>query len=126
MSTFGRKSLVWWDYDNRSKENAMRFNHTPMNIQLSILEKWYPIGSNCNYIFYSQTVLSKINKYPSVILRYEKSSSFYRIVSQISQNGVIGNKVDILERSVSPFKIVLSPDDIKQIKRESKLSRLGF
>jgi hypothetical protein len=124
MSTFGRKALIWWDYENRSKQNSIRFNHTPMDIQLSILEKWYPIGSNCNYIFYSQTNLSKINKYPSVILRYERCSSFYRIV--ISQNGVIDNKVGILERSVSPFKILISPDDIKRIKRESKLSRLGF
>ena len=62
MSTFGRKALIWWDYENRSKQNSIRFNHTPMDIQLSILEKWYPIGSNCNYIFYSQTNLSKIKK----------------------------------------------------------------
>jgi hypothetical protein len=113
MSTFGRKSLVWWDYENRSKENAIRFNHSPMDIQLSILEKWYPIGTKCNYMF---SIHSNITIYPSVISRYEKCSSYYRIV--VSQRGI--------ESSASPFKLKISPDDIKRIKRESKLSKLGF
>ena len=25
----------------------MRFNHTPMDLQLEILKKWYPIGMEC-------------------------------------------------------------------------------
>jgi len=44
MSTFGRKALVWWDYENHSKENALRYTHTKPEIQLLILQNWYPIG----------------------------------------------------------------------------------
>lgn len=44
MSTFGKKSLGWWNYEDHSKLNVVRYNHTPIELQLSILEKWYPIG----------------------------------------------------------------------------------
>jgi hypothetical protein len=43
MSTFGKKALNNWNY-KYSKETALRFNHTPMDLQLEILKKWYPIG----------------------------------------------------------------------------------
>ena len=43
MSTYGKKALSNWDY-TYSKESSLRFNHTSMNLQLEILQKWYPIG----------------------------------------------------------------------------------
>jgi hypothetical protein len=46
MSTFGKKALNSWNY-KYSKENSLRFNHTPMDLQLEILKKWYPIGMEC-------------------------------------------------------------------------------
>jgi hypothetical protein len=46
MSTFGKKSLLKWDYDS---VDYLRWNKTPKNIQLEILKKWYPIGE---YFYY--------------------------------------------------------------------------
>ena len=44
MSTFGNKALIWWDYHTRDRAALLRFNSTPKDIQIKILEKWYPIG----------------------------------------------------------------------------------
>ena len=55
MSTFGKKALVFWDYDSNETN---RFSKTPIEIQLQILEKWYPIGWRCK--FFSPTYLSHI------------------------------------------------------------------
>lgn len=35
--------LEKWDY-SFSKENTEKYNNIPIDIQLEILEKWYPIG----------------------------------------------------------------------------------
>lgn len=120
MSTFGRKSLIWWDYENRTKENAIRFYHTKMNIQLEILEKWYPIGSKCHII----RPWKGSEKFNYIITGYTKHTNYYSI------------KVDPLypdkyksthkKQHLNPVKVMISPDDLKRIKRESKLDRLGF
>lgn len=44
MSTFGKKALAWWDYQDKSRDSVRRYNFTPDDMQLQILEKWYPIG----------------------------------------------------------------------------------
>ena len=44
MSTFGNKALIWWDYYKRDRPELLRFNSTPKDLQLKILEKWYPIN----------------------------------------------------------------------------------
>lgn len=44
MSTFGKKSLAWWNYHDQSRDNVRRFNFTDKDMQLQILNKWYPIG----------------------------------------------------------------------------------
>jgi len=46
MSTFGKKALVYWNYDSNETN---RFSKTPVEIQLKILEKWYPIGYLCKF-----------------------------------------------------------------------------
>ena len=43
MSTFGNKALIWWNYHTRDRAALLRFNTTPKDLQLKILEKWYPI-----------------------------------------------------------------------------------
>jgi hypothetical protein len=48
MSTFGKRAIKKWDY-NGDKFQANRFNKSPKEIQLAILEKWYPIGMTCLY-----------------------------------------------------------------------------
>lgn len=44
MSTFGKKYLRKWDYFNHTMVEKRRFNSTPMDFQLELLNKWYPIG----------------------------------------------------------------------------------
>jgi hypothetical protein len=44
MSTFGKKYLRKWDYFNHTMVEKRRFNSTPMDFQLELLKKWYPIG----------------------------------------------------------------------------------
>ena len=53
MSTFGKKSLTWWKYNNPDISISTRFQHTPLDVQLKIIERWYPIGTkvtNWNYL----------------------------------------------------------------------------
>ena len=44
MSTFGKKYLKKWDYFNHTMAEKRRFNSTPIDFQLELLRKWYPIG----------------------------------------------------------------------------------
>ena len=44
MSYFGKKALVWWDYNEHSKEKASRYANSNPEMQLEILNKWYPKG----------------------------------------------------------------------------------
>jgi hypothetical protein len=46
MSTFGNKALKNWNYQY-SEEISKRFNSTPVDFQLEILKKWYPVGMIC-------------------------------------------------------------------------------
>ena len=46
MSTFGKKAIKYWDYQY-TEDKAMTFNKTPIETQLEILEKWFPIGMPC-------------------------------------------------------------------------------
>ena len=120
MSWFGRKSLVWWDYEDHSKESALRFNHTNPDKQLEILEKWYPIGSKC----YTHRSWSNNKNFNYEIVGYEKRTTFYDNYVVLIQ---LILEVDMLDRKIShlnPVRLVISPDDIVKIKRGSKLSRI--
>jgi hypothetical protein len=45
MSTYGKKALAYWDYESKSDpEQMLTYNRTAKDMQLKILEKWYPIG----------------------------------------------------------------------------------
>lgn len=44
MSTFGKKSLAWWNYHDHSRDNVRRYNLTSKEMQIEILKKWYPLG----------------------------------------------------------------------------------
>jgi hypothetical protein len=46
MSQFGKKSLNWWNWEGYLTDNKFieKWNHTPKEIQLQLLKKWYPIG----------------------------------------------------------------------------------
>ncbi len=117
MSTFGKKSLIWWNYEDHSRESALRFNHTPTNIQLSILEKWYPIGSKC-YIYRSW---SGNKKFTYEIIGYDKRNTYCdNHIIKIQTFDTFDKKIE----TINPVRLVISPDDIIKIKRESKLNRI--
>jgi len=39
-----KEALTWWNYHDSDRAAVLRFNLTPKELQLKILEKWYPIG----------------------------------------------------------------------------------
>jgi hypothetical protein len=71
MSTYGRKALIYWDYEGKNTpEEFQRFLKTTHNIQEEILKKWYPIGMTCEKTskgsdkYYGSYVVTGYIKYP--------------------------------------------------------------
>lgn len=122
MSTFGKKALVWWDYES---EEYIRFRHTPEEVQLKILEKWYPIGSKCaeNRKVYLNSVKLDLS-YNFKIVGYTKYKGQGYLVRYefIEPDDVLTGRT--FDRN--PLSLRLYPNDLKTIKRETKLERLGF
>jgi len=108
MSTFGKKSLGWWNYEDHSKLNVVRYNHTPIELQLSILEKWYPIG----LLFRKSYTSARIYK----IIGYKQISNIWLIEYDLS--GVIFDSL------VNPVLIIPLSEHIITIKRNNKLEKL--
>jgi len=115
MSTFGKKSLLWWDYQkSHSRENVIRYNHTPEALQLQILEKWYPIGMQ----------VSVDSKY------------IYRIVSYVQStwDNIFFLKLEILneppnrfvQREITKHPLQIKPleSEIIGLKRDIKLNKI--
>lgn len=123
MSTFGRKALVWWDYEDNSKQNVMRFNHTDLDIQLKILEKWYPIGSRCREKEKFTYRTPRPDGYDWEIIGYTKSIGGYYVI-KVKWFG--GENDTNRKTTFTTLRTEINPEDIKRIKREAKLSRLGF
>lgn len=118
MSTFGNKSLIWWDYHTYPKSGRhdraalLRFNSTPKDIQLKILEKWYPVGMKVGL---------GDGRYNYEIVEYIEKLNFWNVKVSLKSEGILLNNM-ISERN--PLGLYPSPDWEKQIKRQSKLDRL--
>jgi len=110
MSTFGKKSLVWWDYKNHQRDNVLRFTSTPKPLQLKILEKWYPIG-----MIMSEPIYRSIVKYR--IVGYEETISHYTLKLE---------RLDETKYITSKHTLMIEPLDgeIIQLKREYKINKL--
>jgi hypothetical protein len=99
MSTFGKKALEAWDYDSKDKH---RFVASPKNIQLAILEKWYPIGEN-GYIISSMTEIH--------ITSYAEYTGYYAVFIE-DNNGYsmstnpLNIKLPIFERDIIIEKLL--------------------
>jgi hypothetical protein len=116
MSTFGKKALIWWDYDvcKQEKPDLNRFNNSPENIQLSILEKYYPIGMECKVWRNMWNVEeSKINYF---IRNYEKLQAGYRL--RLSTSGIV------MSDTYHPMRVCPTDNWRTMLKRESKLDRI--
>jgi hypothetical protein len=116
MSYFGKKALVWWDYENHTKENVTRFNHSNLEIQHQILEKWYPKGMLFKRENDSTTY--RINEYVKGLvgwlIEYKPVDEFEKVKFSISQSSNV----------IHPLIIFPLNESILPIKRSSKLNRL--
>lgn len=116
MSTFGKKAINWWTYDNHEKTDVTRWLHTPRDVQLKILKKWFPIGM-------------KVIKYSRYWNRYEKT--MYEVIGYSERRGYLALKVDSdnkLASTDSPdiIPVMAKPidEDYYKIKREIKLNKI--
>lgn len=118
MSTFGKKALVWWDYENHTKENATRFNHTSLDIQKAILEKWYPIGTRfTKQAFFGGTDPNtyKITDHILTLIGYQIK---YDIVEYKRAMYKMG------EVPLNPVSIIVIESDKMGLKRDYKIERI--
>ena len=112
MSTFGNKALIWWDYHTRDRAALLRFNATPKNIQLQILEKWYPIGMKVGL---------GDSKYNYEIIEYVQHLTYWSVRVALKVEGSLMNN---MRSDRNPLGLYPSPDWEKQLKRQYKLDRL--
>jgi hypothetical protein len=82
MSTYGKKALIDWNY---SEVDVSRFLKSPKNLQLEILQKWYPLGESCHY------VVDKVVRHVDCFIEsYAEHSDFYTIILTVDDNLGIG------------------------------------
>lgn len=104
MSTFGNKALKSWDYDFT---DTIRFNRTPKDVQMKILEKWYPIGMEVTMIgtSFTYTICGYSNRvwgymidarYKSTVItahpsRFRPTENWLKMVNREDKlNGLLG------------------------------------
>lgn len=112
MSTFGKKALIWWDYENHSKECALRYNHTPPEIQLQILHKWYPIGMKFKNIN-NWGIMKGYN----TVINYEQNNAGIYLIKY---------KSDIHNETYLQNPVLTHPEEnfLKALKRQYKIEKL--
>lgn len=118
MSTFGKKALVWWDYDNHSKKNATRFNHTSLDIQRAILEKWYPVGTRFTkegFFGGKDPNIYKITDHVLTLVGYQIK---WDIFEQKKATYKLG------EVPLNPVNIMVLESDLIGIKRDYKIEKI--
>ena len=112
MSTFGNKALIWWDYHTRDRATLLRFNATPKNLQIKILEKWYPIGMKVGL---------GPDRYNYEIIEYVQHLTYWSVRVVLKADGSL---MDKMQSERNPLGLHPSPDWEKQLKRQYKLDRL--
>ncbi len=118
MSTFGKKALVWWDYEDH--KDLGRFNNTPKDIQLSILEKWYPIGFRCHVRTNSYGKWG-VTSSVYIVNSYVATLGGYRVVIRLEQSDPV---IKFPDENRHPMMIYPTNEYRQMIKRNSKLNRI--
>lgn len=120
MSTFGKKAIDNWEYQY-SEEKFQRFNRTPIEIQLEILERWYPIGMPC---FKYDKFFKKYGNTLYEVIGYNSIGAGTIAQLELRKHLVIGEKV--FKENVTIHPMVFKPSDewIKQMDRDKKLNDL--
>ena len=121
MSTFGKKYLNYWPYEFEDpdgigttlKVTMPRWNNTPIDFQLEILKKWYPIGMK------GKCILVGSNK-PSVTI--------VEIVGYLEFIWGYTLDVDYVDsdyrKEMHPIRFIPLQEDRFRILRELKLNNL--
>lgn len=113
MSTFGKKALIWWDYNsNGDKLTNQRFINTDIDLQLKILEKWYPIGTKVQKWNW---LLKRYSGDVWTIEKYEMFNNHWRL-SLINKNNYSDYSI--------PTMCQPTTEEINRIIREIKLNKL--
>ena len=124
MSTFGKKALIWWNYEDHSHESALRFNSTKKDIQLAILEKWYPIGSKCRIYYNEKNTGSMVYE----IVGYTEYMSYWNI--KVRSVNLPSGKNSLVSYdqtdSKHPMRVALDDSVKLSIKRDNKLEKLNI
>jgi len=116
MSTFGKKSLVWWNYNtNGDKLTNKRFINTDTYLQLQILEKWYPVGTK---VYIWNGLIKKYSSHTWTIEKYEIVNGYWNIWI-FSET-----KYDNYHKTISPIFCLPIPEERKKIIRDFKLNKI--
>ena len=115
MSQFGKKSLSWWDWSGylTDKKFIEKWNHTPKEIQLELLKKWYPIGmvGRCILVGYNNPSETKYE-----ITGYMEHAWGYQLdIDYVDSN---------YRKDCHPVKFIPETEDKNRILRELRLNKL--
>jgi hypothetical protein len=132
MSTFGKKSLVWWDYKNHERDNVRRFTFTPKDFQLKILEKWYPLGMIMQVPSFGKMHYYKVVGYHDSLQVYnlklemiENKNSLLPHFSNYPATRIGAHQKHALpSKTIHPLMIEPIESEIVQIKRDYKIKKL--
>lgn len=116
MSTFGKSALKKWDYFG-DKFQTTRFNNSPKEVQLAILEKWYPVGMTC-----LRKDHSGFWQEGYTITGYSEKMTYYSV--ETIRNWLIGNMKSVQHDTFPP--LVLRPDDnwLKMVNRDNAIEKI--
>lgn len=109
MSYFGKKSLIWWDYEDHTKENALRYIHTNEELQLNILKKWYP---------------------KSMLFMKKNDDSTYRVENYklVNHAWLVEYQKEVYNKihfdTINPVLILPLPESVLPLKRGYRLDRI--
>ncbi len=112
MSTFGKKSLISWDYHSYDRDEVIRYHHTDKSLQIKILETWYPIGLMCS--FRDNNYIYRITEYKQFIHSWEL------VLKRINPDGTL----DMMEINRTPLSVLPHPDFEKMLKRDKKINKI--
>ncbi len=115
MSQFGKKAINYWNWDGYLTDNKLfeKWNHTPKEVQLELLKKWYPIG------MIGRQILVGSNR-PSVT-KYEITGYIEYIWGyQLDVDFVDSN----YRKECHPVKFIPEPEEKNKILRELRLAKL--
>ena len=109
MSTYGKKSLNWWNYEYASGD-LLRYNKTDKDFQLQILEKWYPIGMKCSKrSSYAYSFLGDLT-----VIRYVETLYNWEVQVLDTKN---------YTSQVNPCLLIPKEDWLKAFLREKRLTK---